>query len=105
MFLLLTQGTATSFPSGDNRRHVLSSIHVTECHFAVAVTMSHQQLKSNVGDISLFSLCFVWFFLENTQCLRLHFKDPGSGEVVFLVRLREVTEMLAFIALFAPWHG
>lgn len=49
------------------RRHVLSSIHVTECHFAVAVTMSHQQLKSNVGDISLFSLCFVWFFLENTH--------------------------------------
>ncbi|CAJ1354098.1 unnamed protein product [Effrenium voratum] len=28
-------------------------------------------------------------------------EDPGSGEVLFLVRLREVAEMLAFIAFFA----
>eukprot|EP00439_Symbiodinium_sp_Y106_P029153 s3357_g3.t1 len=31
----------------------------------------------------------------------LHFKDPGSGEVLFLGRLREVAEMLAFISFFS----
>ena len=36
---------------------------------------------------------------------RLLFKDPISGEVVFLVRLREVSEMLAFIAFFVPCKG
>ncbi|CAE7318965.1 unnamed protein product [Symbiodinium natans] len=34
-------------------------------------------------------------------CLMLHFKDPGSGEVLFLARLREVAEMLAFISFFS----
>lgn len=44
---------------------------------------------------------FICFGLILLLRLMLHFKDPSSGEVVFLVRLREVTEMLAFIALFA----
>lgn len=45
-----------------------------------------------------FVICFVLILLLR---LMLHFKDPGSGEVVFLLRLRQVAETLAFIAFFA----
>lgn len=45
-----------------------------------------------------FLLCFLLLLLLR---LMLYFKDPGSGEVVFLSRLREVAEMLAFISFFS----
>ncbi|CAK9090650.1 unnamed protein product [Durusdinium trenchii] len=45
-----------------------------------------------------FFICFIVILLLR---LMLHFKDPSSGEVVFLLRLREVAETLAFIAFFA----
>ena len=45
-----------------------------------------------------FLLCFLLLLLLR---LMLYFKDPGSGEVLFLSRLREVAEMLAFISFFS----
>ncbi|CAE7782080.1 unnamed protein product, partial [Symbiodinium sp. CCMP2456] len=45
-----------------------------------------------------FMTCFLLILLLR---LMLHFKDPGSGEVLFLGRLREVAEMLAFISFFS----
>ena len=42
-----------------------------------------------------FMVCFVLILLLR---LMLHFKDPSSGEVLFLTRLREVAQMLAFIS-------
>lgn len=45
-----------------------------------------------------FLLCFLLLLLLR---LMLYFKDPGSGEVLFLSRLREVAEMLACISFFS----
>lgn len=67
---------------------ILGSPGIVQWPFVVAATIFMME----------FIICFALIMLLR---LMLHFKDPSSGEVVFLVRLREVSEMLAFIAFFA----